>query len=174
MTVNYKARARRKPTATRPKDGASALVLASKAAGRSSAAIVRTSTPRGKSSNRESSSRPKDGGRARTRESKALRLVGVVQYGPGEPWQSEGQCGPKGRARSLWTAVLRYQSEHRAEFKALMLEFYGLKARDSVVLESLLFDAQLTNRVQTVKKAGRTVHRVSIDPNDRWVLEVWA
>ncbi len=119
--------------------------------------------------------RPKDGARARTGSKAGGKLAGVVQYGPGEPWTSEGACGPKGRARSLWTAVVRFQDEKPAAYREMMAEFYGLKPRDSVLLESLLYDAQLTNRVQEVKRAGRVVaRRVSIDPGDRWVLEVWA
>ena len=169
--------------------GSGAIVRSSSAA--SSGAIVRGSSSKpgkpgklakpGKASSslgsgaREGSKASKPGKPGkRGSSSQRFDLPQTLVFGPGEPLLSQGECGSKSRPRSLWTALYHYHETHRTDFRAVLTEYFGLKATDSLMLECLLYSVQRVNRVVPQKQRGKvSSYRVSIDPEDRWTLRVF-
>lgn len=89
-----------------------------------------------------------------------------------------GKCRNRsGAPRSLWSALVLWPRRNAGTYAALVREFYDLNpARDSLLLECILWDAQQTDRV-LVRRApsGAIVSWVVwIDPKGNHTIEVWA
>jgi hypothetical protein len=197
VTLSYQSRSARagRSLASSPKDsargastkGGGKRAAASSAAGKQRASSPKDSAREGKatanararaaasSAASQRAASPKDSARASRGSSRAgSKLPQALIYGPGEPWLSEGKClDSKGRACSLWTAVVRMKGQSPRAFREVLTEYFGLKARDSLLLESILWAAEKTGRAEPLKQGGKVVAwRVAIDPEARWTLDV--
>lgn len=98
-----------------------------------------------------------------------------IIYGPGEPLRVEGQhVDGQGRPCSLWTAIVCWQDQDGESFDRMLRDIFGLRpGKDSLMLESLLYCAQETNKVTVTRRARSIVKwAVWIDRKGRFKLEV--
>lgn len=99
----------------------------------------------------------------------------AIVYGPGEPGKVQGKhVDRQRRPRSLWTAIVRAPKEQRERINLEWFKLTRAKDRAQLMLDCVLYDAQVTDRV-SVTRAGKQIVKWSVwlDPAGKYRFEVW-